>query len=199
MVVTAPVGAARPASLVAWTMIRLTSPEDLESRVRRFNVSLYFALGGMALSLLLLVNLVRTLKRQRLEQARLLDELRRSERLAGLGELLAGVAHEVRNPLAGIRSTVQLWQRLPATAQNPDSLAAVVQAVDRINEIVRRLLYFARSDNSERQPVDINQAVADTLNLLAAQAGTQSVHLERNLAQGLPCAAGSAALWVRCF
>ena len=50
-----------------------------------------------------------------------------------LGTLLAGVAHEVRNPLAAIRSTVQLWQRLPDSARRPGSLEAVVGAVDRLD------------------------------------------------------------------
>jgi two-component system sensor histidine kinase AtoS len=47
--------------------------------------------------------------------------------------LLAGVAHEVRNPLTAIRSTVQLWERLPAEARTPEPLAAVVGSVDRLN------------------------------------------------------------------
>ena len=68
------------------------------------------------------------------------------------------MAHEVRNPLAGIRSTVQLWQRLPETAQTPESMEAVLRAVDRLNEIVRRLLYFSRSDSADRQPLQMRES-----------------------------------------
>jgi signal transduction histidine kinase len=117
----------------------------------------------------------------------------RTEHLAVLGKLLAGVAHEVRNPLAGIRSTVQLWERLPDTTRTPDSIQAVVQAVDRLNEIVTRLLHFARVDNAERHPVSVNAVLTEALNLLEAQASNQLVAIERDFDASLPNVSGSAS------
>jgi signal transduction histidine kinase len=192
-IVTEPVGVDRPARLATWTMFRLVSPESQERQLRRYQVSTGLALGGIALAVLLTWNLGRTLKHQRLAQERLRDQLRRSEHLAALGKLLAGVAHEVRNPLAGIRSTVQLWERLPDTARSPDSIHAVTRAVDRLNEIVGRLLYFSRVDNAERQPVAVNSVLTETLNLLEAQAASQAVAIERDLCPSLPSVNGSAS------
>ena len=187
-----PVGRQRPARLVAWVMVRVSGPPQLEASARRYAVSTGLALASVSLALLLSWNLGRTLRRQRQEQERLRDELRRAEHLASLGRLLAGVAHEVRNPLAGIRSTVQLWQRLPDVTRTPESMDAVVASVDRLDGLVARLLHFARPDASEREPVDVNRAAAESLDLLAAQAAGQGVTLERDLAADLPPVAGSA-------
>jgi two-component system, NtrC family, sensor histidine kinase HydH len=192
LVTTEPVGPARPARMTTWIMYRLTGPEHLETEVQQFRVAVGLAIGGILLSLILTLSLGRTLRRQWRDQAKLREELRRSEQLAALGKLLAGVAHEIRNPLAGIKSTVQLWQRLPETVHNPQSLEAIIQAVDRLNGIVGRLLYFARVDNAERQALSVNQVVGETLDLVEAQAAGQSVSIERHLEENLPTIMGSA-------
>jgi signal transduction histidine kinase len=191
-ILTEPVGAARPARAAAWTMFRVTKPEDLASQVLRYQVSTGLALGSIALAVVLTANLFRSLKKQRVDQERLREELRRSEHLASLGKFLAGVAHEVRNPLAGIRSTVQLWERLPETSRTPGSMEAVIHAVDRLNDIVTRLLYFSRADNAERQLVDINALVGETLELVKAQAATQRVDIRREFDNRLPAVRGAA-------
>ncbi|HZZ82632.1 MAG TPA: ATP-binding protein [Gemmataceae bacterium] len=193
VIFTEPVGETWPASLTTWVMVRLTGPELLEKQLRESELASFLAMGGVVLSLVLTWNLGRTLKRQRREQDRLRDELRHAEHLAGLGKMLAGVAHEVRNPLAAIRSTVQLWQRLPDSARTSESLAAVVQAVDRLAAIVSRLLLFSRVDNAERLPVDINRVLTETLNLVRAQASEQGIEIEIRLSDRLPAVSGSAS------
>lgn len=192
VVATEPVGSERPARLMTWVMVRLTGPELHEGQARRYGVSAGLALGGIALALVLTARLGRSLRRERQEQDRLREELRRAEHLAALGRLLAGVAHEVRTPLAGIRSTVQLWQRLAEPAQMPASLDAVLQAVDRLNALVGRLLYFARAGHEERRPVDLNAIVREVLDLLRAQAEEQHIRCEADLEADLPAVLGTA-------
>jgi signal transduction histidine kinase len=192
VVATDPVGSSRPAPLAAWVMVRLTGrPDQQREALKSYQLSTGLAYGAIVLAVLLTANLGRTLVRERRQRERLREELRRAEHLAALGKLLAGVAHEVRNPLAGIRSTVQLWLRLPDLARTPESLDAVIQSVDRLSELVSRLLYFARTGADEPRPVDLNSVVRDTLELLRAQAAAQGVTLEADLAPELPFVSGS--------
>jgi signal transduction histidine kinase len=180
-VLTEPVGAARPASLSTWLMFRLVDPKDFGTQVHRYQLSTGLSLAGLAAAVFLAWNMNRLIRRQNLEREQLQHDLRRSEHLAALGTLLSGVAHEVRNPLAAIRSTVQLWQRHPETRQNGSSLTAVISAVDRINQIVTQLLQFSRTGGDAREIVDVQQLLRETLDLVAAQSQSQAVTIERPL------------------
>jgi signal transduction histidine kinase len=192
IVATQAVGSQRPAHLVAWLMYRVTGPEQHRAQAQRYLISTSMALAGIVAALVLTLSLRRTLSRERDSRERLRDELRRSEHLASLGLLVAQVAHEVRNPLAGIRSTVQLWQRIPAESQTPESLRAVVTAVDRLDELLTSLLQFSRTESTDREPININGVVRESLELLRAQAAQQHVMLELNLDPQVPVIAGSA-------
>lgn len=193
MIVTEAIGSERPAQAATWAMVRLTGPEQLQGRLRRYELSVGLALAGLALSLALTFTLTRSLAMQRASQERLREELRRSEQLAALGKLLAGVAHEIRNPLAGIRSTVQLWQRLRDPDRVAGSIDAVVQATERLNEILTRLLHFARTEHAERRPTQVNELVVETTKLVEAQAHAQGVRIECDLDPRLPVIPASPA------
>ena len=192
VIATAPVGTDGPASLVVWMMDRVTGPETQRAQATRYQLSTFLALGGILAALGLNWNLERTLRGARVDRERLRDELRRSEHLASLGLLLAKVAHEVRNPLAGIRSTAQLWERLPDQSRTPESLKAVIDAVDRLDVLVSQLLYFSRSDNTARERLDLNAIIREACELLRAQAAKQNVRLDVDLAADLPLIRGSA-------
>ncbi len=142
---TAPVMVDKRVVGATWVMTRLVDPLFLDPSIQGYRLAAGLALGGIGLAFVLTVGLARTVRRQAVERDRLQTDLRRSERLAALGKLLAGVAHEVRNPLAGIRSTAQLWQR-GVVGLDAESLGGLVHEVDRLEEIVSRLLQFSRAD-----------------------------------------------------
>jgi signal transduction histidine kinase len=90
------------------------------------------------------------------------DQLRHAERLAALGRLIAGVAHEVRNPLATIRLRVQMCQD-SENADVRESCAIALQEVERLNGMVNRLLSFSRPVRLHAEPTDLNRLVKQRL------------------------------------
>jgi PAS domain S-box-containing protein len=93
--------------------------------------------------------------------------LRQQEALAQLGKMAAVVAHEVRNPLAGIRGAVQvIGRRLPRDGPEAAVVTEIVSRVDTLNDIVQDLLLFARPRPLEVAPVSMRQLVDDSLGLL---------------------------------
>jgi two-component system, NtrC family, sensor histidine kinase HydH len=168
----------------SWVMTRLVDPLFVDRSVQGYRLATGLALGGIVLSFVLTAGLARTVRRQAAERDRLQTYLRRSERLAALGKLLAGVAHEVRNPLAGIRSTAQLWQR--GFELDAESLGGLVHEVDRLEEIVSRLLQFSRADAQDLAPGDLNAVIAEAARLASGPAELKEVRIEVNLDPDLP-------------
>jgi len=110
-----------------------------------------------------------------------------SERLASLGMLAAGVAHEINNPLGGILSLTALaLEDISAEDPNRKNLEEVVRQSERCREIVRGLLEFSRQSETGTERVDINETIENTLGLVGKQSAFFNVRLVKNLAPSLP-------------
>jgi two-component system sensor histidine kinase HydH len=181
---TAPVRVNGRVVAATWTMTRLVDPIYIDQSARGYRWFAGLALAGIALSLVLTVRLARTVGRQAAERERLRTELRRSERLAALGKLIAGVAHEVRNPLAGIRAITQLWRR--GLGLGNEGFDHLIDEVDRLEGIVSRLLQFSRADAQDLSPGDLNMVAAEAARLAEDRAREQEVSVELDLEPDLP-------------
>ncbi|MFH1229881.1 MAG: ATP-binding protein [Planctomycetota bacterium] len=121
------------------------------------------------------------------EKIKLQEQIRHSDRLATIGQLAAGVAHELNEPLSNILGFAQLAQK---TAGLPKS---VVPDIDKIinaslhaREVVRKLLMFSRQMPTIKSKVNINQIVQDGLYFLKARCEKEGIELIRLLASNLP-------------
>jgi PAS domain S-box-containing protein len=135
-------------------------------------------------------------KRAEAERVALEQLARRSEKLAALGTLAAGLAHELNNPIGIMTSRIELMlldddaNALPSPVR--EDLAVLHRNAQRVARIASGLLSFARQSSGERMPVDLNHVVQETLLLAERQMTKQGIAVETRLAQGLPPILGDA-------
>lgn len=122
------------------------------------------------------------------EKIVLQKEVERSKHLASLGELAAGVAHEINNPVTGVINCAQiLFNKSQEGSREKDLATRIMNDGDRIARIVHSLLSFARPDSKEKKGIaSVDEILSDTLILTGAQLQKDGIKLKVNIPQGLP-------------
>jgi signal transduction histidine kinase len=121
------------------------------------------------------------------EKASLQDQLRHADRLATIGQLAAGVAHELNEPLGNILGFAQLAKKTPGLpSQAEKDLKSIESASLHAREIIKKLMTFARQLPPKKLPVSLNDVVNDGLYFFEARCQKAGIRLSRNLAADLP-------------
>ena len=123
----------------------------------------------------------------------LYGQLVQSEKMAAFGSLGAGLAHEVKNPLAGILGITQLSLRgLESGHALEKNLKIIEKETNRCKTIIENLLKFARQERVEFEEVDIPQVVTDAFAIVDHQLGINSIRVEQEIEEGIPPCQGNA-------
>jgi two-component system sensor histidine kinase HydH len=121
--------------------------------------------------------------RDRTEIRRLEQEVARSQRLASVGSLAAGVAHEIRNPLSSLKGFATYFRdRHGADPEDGKVAAIMIQEVERLNRVIGQLLEFARPPQLDLRPTDLADVVRQAVTLVAGQARARGIAVRTELA-----------------
>lgn len=134
------------------------------------------------------LELYRDITGERLIQSKLLQ----AEKMAALGQLVSGIAHELNNPLTGIMGYAQLLLSRPLDGQQAAEAGRIFEEAERAGRIVKNLLLFAREKKPERKPVNLNEIIERTLALRSYELKVQNIAIVRELDSELPAALADA-------
>ena len=127
------------------------------------------------------------------ERRRMQEQLTLTDRLASIGQLTSGIAHELNNPLTGIIGFSDLLLRRELPADIMEDLEIVNREAKRTSGVVKGLLAFARQQETEKRPLDINCIIQEVLRLRAYEQRVNNIEVETRFSTDLPEIVGNGA------
>ncbi len=121
-----------------------------------------------------------------IDNSRLYERMKERDRLAALGEMAAGLAHEIRNPLSSIKGAVQYLDPDAAPGADRELVEVIVEEVNRLNAVVTQFLDYSRPLRSTFQKAHVNDVLTKTLRLLEGRELPPAIRVQLDLEQELP-------------
>jgi signal transduction histidine kinase len=112
------------------------------------------------------------------QQKERVRKMYRADRLATLGELAAGAAHEIRNPLTSIRSTIQYLERKIVDKKDKEMVYDLLAEVDRINDIISGMLSFSKPDKMDKEMVNLYETIEQVIKLVHNSAKKKNIQID---------------------
>jgi signal transduction histidine kinase len=142
----------------------------------------------------------RIIEKRAEERLRLEEKLRKAEHLSAIGEMTAGVSHEIRNPLGIIKSSAQLMKKkmdkLEVHSKIPD---IIIEESQRLNTIITDFLDFARPRQADFRPCDINEIINKNLSFLEPQIQDQEIIIDKAFDDHLPSVSADPDMLYQAF
>jgi len=191
-----------------WLLVVRQEKADAFKTLRRsaYLIGLISVLGGagiLAVAFLVTGLIIRRLERMDREKSQLGEQLIRAGRLAEIGEMAAGFAHEINNPLQIIKSEHALVEMILADLKSDgqltqsqdltdleDSVDQIKRQVDRCAEITQAILQFGRKGEPVRQDIDLSSFIPDVIGMVTRKAGVHGIKIEYRIAADLPSVHG---------
>ncbi|MGQ9750303.1 two-component system sensor histidine kinase NtrB [Desulfosoma sp.] len=175
-----------------------------QANIARFQVIIFASVAAcvgvlFAALVAILRRAERILEARARERQKLEDELHRAERLAVLGEMIAGVSHEIKNPLGIIRSTAELLEKRSEDPRQKKLASIVIEEATRLNNIVTEFLDFARPKDLRLELCCVEEILERNLTVLEAECQKRNIRILRDYKTGGALTPADTNLLYRAF
>lgn len=192
----APLRAEKPLSSISGPVLGVVEitqdiSDDYHKIFRLQLLTVATCFGVMAILFFILVFVVRKgekiIETRAMERLKLEEKLQRAEHLSSIGEMTAGISHEIRNPLGIIRSSAELLKKkMNKTGQPVTIIDIILEESIRLNNIIRDFLDFAKPMTPLLKPCYVDKVIEKNIDYLAQQIKENDFHIEREFAQPIP-------------
>jgi two-component system sensor histidine kinase HydH len=134
-----------------------------------------------------------------IENSKMFEKMRERDRLAVLGEMSAGLAHEIRNPLGAIKGAAQYLDPASVGEDAAEFLKIIIEETDRLNQVVNQFLDYARPYQIHRLPTDVNEVITHCLRLVQAGLEGKQIQCVTELPADLPRVESNSQLLTQVF